>query len=121
LKPPNDVAPESHDPQAGHVLHPGHPAADEWIGAKQFEVTDIAGGCLMISVSAVVSCGLLVINGGLVMAILSAIAAGGVNWVQNEKFSQFVLFAAPIGLLILQWMLLDTLRWIIRRRKKAKI
>ncbi|WP_404309203.1 hypothetical protein [Neorhodopirellula lusitana] len=87
-----------------------------YIGAKHFEITDIAGGCIMVFASGAISCVLLVINGAFVMALLSAFAAGGARWVENEKFSQFLLFSLPVALLIVQWYLIDTLRWILRRR-----
>lgn len=67
--------------------------------------------------SAVVTCCLLVLNGALVMALLAAMAAAGVEWVKNEPASQFVLFSGPICLAIVQWLMIDTLRGIIRRHR----
>ena len=93
-------------------------ASEEWIGAQRFEITDIAGGCLVSTFSAVLSCFLLLINGAIVMALLSVAASGGAEWIQNEKLSQFLLFCLPITLLIVQWWLIDTLRWILRRRPR---
>jgi hypothetical protein len=94
-----------------------HVGSDEWIGAKHFEVTDIAGGCITATTSALLSCLLLVINGAFVMALLSVVAASGQNWITNEKLSQFLLFSVPVILLLIQWWLIDTLRWILRRRQ----
>ena len=102
--------------------HPPHPVADaeEWIGAKRMEISDLAGGCLVTSGSALVTFVLLVLNGALVMAVLATLSAAGVQLIQDqgamEKASQFVLFAAPIMLTVLQWKMIDTLRWILRRR-----
>lgn len=95
-----------------------HVGSDEWIGAQQFEVTDIAGGCMASTFSAVLSCFLLVINGAFVMALLSVAGASGVDWIKFEKVSQFILFSLPIAFLIVQWWLIDTLRWILRRRRR---
>lgn len=90
--------------------------SDEWIGAKRFELTDLAGGCVVATSSAVVSCVLLVINGAFVMALLSVVAGSGQAWISNEKLSQFLLFSCPVLLLFIQWWLIDTLRWILRKR-----
>jgi len=92
--------------------------SDESIGAQRIEITEIAGGCLVSSFSAVLSCVFLVINGAIVMAFLSVAASGGAEWIQNEKLSQFLLFGLPVALLIVQWRLIDTLRWILRRRRR---
>ncbi|TWU18688.1 hypothetical protein [Allorhodopirellula heiligendammensis] len=94
--------------------------SDPWIGAKQFEWTGLAGGCLMTSGSAVLTCCLLILDGALVMAVLAAMAAGGVQWVNNEQASQFLLFSGPICLTIVQWLMIDTLRGIVRRQRRRK-
>ncbi len=99
---------------------PAEAGPDQWIGAKQFELAGLAGGCVMTFGSAVVTCCLLVLNGALVMAILAAISATGVEWVKNEQASQFVLFAGPICLTIVQWMMIDTLRGILRRQRRRR-
>ena len=77
--------------------------------------TDLAGGCLLAVGSAVISCVLLLVNGAFVMALLAAFAAGGVEWIRNPKVSQFFLFSMPVALLVVQWMMIDYLRWLIRR------
>ncbi|MCM2374398.1 hypothetical protein [Aporhodopirellula aestuarii] len=97
---------------------PPHHESEEWIGAKHIELTDLAGGCLMTLSSAAITCFLLTLNGALVLALMSTAAAAGVEWVNGERIGQFILFAAPISLAVGQWMMLDTLRRILRRRKK---
>ncbi|MEM9364964.1 MAG: hypothetical protein AAGD07_03135 [Planctomycetota bacterium] len=77
--------------------------------------TEITGGCLLALGSAVVSCVLLLVNGAFVMALLAAFAAGGVAWITNPKVSQFLLFSLPVAMLVVQWMMIDYLRWLIRR------
>jgi hypothetical protein len=79
-------------------------------------LADFAGGCLTSLSSVVLSCGLLLLNGAFVMASLSAFSAAGVSWFENEKVSQFLLFGGPVALLIVQWMMLDYLRFLWRRR-----
>lgn len=96
--------------------NPKQVGSDEWIGAKQFELTDVAGGCVVTTASAAFSCVLLVINGAFTMALLSVVAGSGQSWITNEKLSQFLLFSCPVLLLFVQWWLIDTLRWILRKR-----
>ena len=90
--------------------------SDEWIGAKGFDLTDVVGGCVVTTASAAFSCVLLVINGAFIMALLSVVAGSGQSWITNEKLSQFLLFSCPVLLLFIQWWLIDTLRWILRKR-----
>ncbi|EMB14328.1 hypothetical protein [Rhodopirellula europaea] len=93
------------------------PDEAERIGAHSMPLTDFAGGCLMSLSSVALSCGLLLINGAFVMACLSALSAAGVPWFQSEEASQFILFGGPVALLIIQWMMLDYLRFLWRRRQ----
>lgn len=44
------------------------------------------------------------------MAILTAVAKTGPPWVSDTRFSQFVLFAVPVLLAILQWKMFDYVR-----------
>jgi hypothetical protein len=92
------------------------PEETERIGATSMPLADFAGGCLTSLSSVVLSCGLLLLNGAFVMASLSAFSAAGVSWFENEKVSQFLLFGGPVALLIVQWMMLDYLRFLWRRR-----
>jgi uncharacterized membrane protein YhdT len=57
-----------------------------------------------------VTVGLLFLNGGLVMALLNVVAQEGASWLRNEQFMQFSLFAAPVLLLVVEWMMIDFLR-----------
>lgn len=107
-------------PQNHHASRPAAVDNDQWIGAKQFEWSGLAGGCLMSLGSAVITCCLLVLNGGLVMGGLAAMAATGVDWVKNGQANQFVLFAGPICLAIIQWFMIDTVRGIFRRQRRRK-
>lgn len=119
--------PKNDDMTRGVIHPPFDPASrlaavdsDQWIGAKQFEWSGLAGGCLMSLGSAVVTCCLLVLNGALVMGILAAMAATGVDWVKNNSANQFALFAGPICLAIIQWFMIDTLRGILRRQLRRR-
>ena len=97
---------------------PDHTEDEEWIGAKQIGLTKLASGCVLTMAGAVVTCCLLVMNGAFIMALLATAAAGGVNWLDEKpSLSQFILFSAPILLTVVQWILIDTLRWILRRRR----
>ncbi|WP_146393275.1 hypothetical protein [Allorhodopirellula solitaria] len=103
--------------------HPPEPSGadtEPWIGAKELKFFGLAGAGVIILSSAVVTCCLLVLNGALVMAILAAMAAAGVEWVENEQAGQFILFSGPICLTIIQWMMIDTLRGILRRQRHGR-
>ena len=77
----------------------------------------VAAGCLQTLASAAVTCALLFVNGSLVMAILTAIAKTGPPWVSDTRFSQFVLFAVPVLLAILQWKMFDYVRLKLRPKR----
>lgn len=78
-----------------------------------------ASGCLtsclyMLGLTLAASL-MLVINGGITYAIFVALAESNPAWLADERPVQFVLFISPVGLLVLQWMLLDMLVRIVRR------
>lgn len=105
------------DTRAGNDRMDSPSEETERIGANSMPLTDFAGGCLISLSSVTLSCGLLLINGAFVMACLSALSSAGVGWFENEKVSQFFLFGGPVALLIAQWMMLDYLRFLWRRRQ----
>lgn len=67
--------------------------------------------------AALVTCGLLFLNGGLVMALLNAFASEGPQWAQNKLFMQFTLFSAPVLLVIVEWMIIDLIRTRLWRNR----
>ncbi len=60
--------------------------------------------------AALVTAGLLFLNGGLVMALLNVVTQGGASWLRDERFMQFALFAGPVLLVVVEWMMIDFLR-----------
>ena len=76
----------------------------------------ITFGCLAALASAVLTCGLLFINGSLVLAILEVLEKSGLSLVQEEGFSQFVLFSMPVALVVAQWMMIDYVRTRFSKR-----
>lgn len=76
----------------------------------------MTAGCLMAFGSAVVTCGLLFINGSFVMALLTAFAASGPSWARKPEVSQFILFSMPVVLVVVQWMMIDYVRRRFRQR-----
>ena len=79
----------------------------------------LAAGCLFSLASAALTCGLLFINGSLVLAILQVISGAGFDWVhKQEGLSQFVLFALPVVLVVIEWMMIDYLRSRLRTRSE---
>ncbi len=70
----------------------------------------IAAGCVMAIGSALITCGLLFINGSLVMAVIAALARSGPDWASKPEFSQFLLFSVPVLMVIAEWMMIDYVR-----------
>lgn len=79
-----------------------------------------AAGCLAALGSALMTGFLLFLNGGVVLAALNALSSGGVIWLRNESFSQFIVLIGPVILVVIQWMMLDYLRTrLVQRRVKS--
>ena len=76
----------------------------------------VTAGCLIATGSAVLTGFLLFINGSLVMAILAALAQSGPEWMAKPAFSQFMLFAMPVLLVVIEWMMIDYVRTRFRQR-----
>ena len=70
----------------------------------------LGSGCAVVMGSVLISCVLLFLNGGLVMALINALHEGGVPWAADERITQFVVLIGPVLLLVIQWMMLDYLR-----------
>jgi len=73
-------------------------------------------GCMMIFASALVSCVLLFLNGGMTMALINAAGERGHNWVTNDRITQFLVLFGPVLLLVIQWSMIDYLRSRLQRR-----
>lgn len=73
-------------------------------------------GCVLIFASAMLSCILLFLNGGVMMALINAFGERGYNWVNNDRITQFLVLFGPVVLLIIQWMMIDYLRTHLQRR-----
>ena len=67
-------------------------------------------GCAFALLSAAITGFMLFINGSIVWAVLSVLAAQGLPWVTNSEFSQFLLFALPVFMCLLEWKLIDAVR-----------
>jgi uncharacterized membrane protein YhdT len=80
------------------------------------ECNIVTAGCLIATGSAVLTGFLLFINGSLVMAILAAFAQSGPEWMAKPAFSQFMLFAMPVLLVVIEWMMIDYVRTRFRQR-----
>ncbi|TWT69184.1 hypothetical protein [Crateriforma conspicua] len=70
----------------------------------------LATGCLFTIASSLVTCLLLFVNGSLVMAILVMMMRFAPAWMQQQALMQFLLFALPVALVFLQWMMIDYVR-----------
>jgi hypothetical protein len=80
-----------------------------WRGSSDERHT-MTTGCLFALASAAMTCVMLFINGSVVMAVLTILGREGPSWISNQKFSQFVLFLAPVLLTVVEWMMLDYVR-----------
>ncbi len=73
-------------------------------------------GCLYVLGVTLVACTLLFINGGMVLALFRSLSDSLPSFFSNQRMVQFVLFVAPVLLLVLQWMVVDVVMRVIRRR-----
>lgn len=73
-------------------------------------------GCVLIFASAMLSCILLFLNGGVTMALINAVGERGYNWVNNDRITQFLVLFGPVLLLVMQWTMIDYLRTRLQRR-----
>jgi len=80
------------------------------------ERNTITAGCLIATASAVLTGFLLFINGSLMMAVLAALAQSGPAWLAKPAFTQFMLFAMPVLLVFVEWMMIDYIRTRLRQR-----
>lgn len=81
----------------------------------------IAAGCLIAGSVALLTCLMLFVNGSLVLAILTALEGQGPRWFRDPRVSQFLLFAVPVLLVVVQWKLIDYLRRKLRRRSHESV
>ncbi|MEM1069015.1 MAG: hypothetical protein AAGI63_08980, partial [Planctomycetota bacterium] len=68
------------------------------------ERSTVMAGCLIAVSSAALTGLMLFINGSLVMAVLDALGRTGPGWLKKPAFTQFVLFAVPVVLVVIEWM-----------------
>jgi hypothetical protein len=78
--------------------------------AHQQESFRVTSGCLFATCSAMVTALMLLINGSLIMAILTALIKNDVPLVSNARLGQFLLFTIPVLMAIGQWMMIDFVR-----------
>ena len=80
------------------------------------ERSTVMAGCLIAVSSALLTGLLLFINGSLVMAVLAALGRSGPAWISKPAFSQFMLFAMRVLLVVIEWMMIDYVRTRLRQR-----
>lgn len=73
-------------------------------------------GCLAALASAMLTCGLLFVNGSLVLAILEVLENSGLSLGSEQGVGQFLLFALPVALVVAQWMMIDYVRTRFSKR-----
>ncbi|TWU26813.1 hypothetical protein Pla52o_06680 [Novipirellula galeiformis] len=72
-------------------------------------------GCAATLGSVAVTCVLLFFNASFVMALLTAAESNFPAWAKKPEASQFILFMAPLLLVVIQWMIIDYARSRFRR------
>lgn len=60
--------------------------------------------------SAIVTGGLLFLNGSLVLAIVAVLRESEVPYMTDPGVTQVILFLLPLILVVLQWMMIDYVR-----------
>src|SRR5690606_30081530 len=75
-----------------------------------------SSGRVVVMTSALISCVLLFLNGGVVMAVVHALDDRGFRFASDDRITQFLVLIGPVLLLIIQWMMIDYLRARLPRR-----
>jgi len=83
------------------------------------ERSTVTAGCFIAVGSAALTGLMLFINGSLVMAILQALASSGTLWVNKPAFNQFLLFALPVMMVVIEWMMIDYVRTRLSHRPSS--
>ncbi|MEM6690865.1 MAG: hypothetical protein AAF664_15640 [Planctomycetota bacterium] len=74
----------------------------------------VAAGCFAAIISAVVTGVLLFVNGSLVLAAWLSFRPVGDEWYSKREFGQFLIYSVPLGLVVIQWMMIDYVRMRLR-------
>ena len=80
----------------------------------------VTDGCGFILFTCLVSCLLMIINGGLVAAGYQWLADLGPKFLRQSRVAQATLFIAPVLLLFVQWWVLDHLLDFLRPRRRER-
>ena len=75
----------------------------------------LPAGCAFTLGSAAMTCLLLLVNGSLVMALLDSVPNTAPAWARKPEFVQFMLFALPVLLVVVQWITIDYVRGRLRK------
>ncbi len=82
--------------------------------------------CLTAMGSALMTGFLLFLNGGGVLAAVNTLASGGLEELNDDRFSQFLVLFGPVLMVVVQWMMIDYLRahlgfWTVSRAANRKL
>ena len=73
-----------------------------------------AAGCLMAATSALITGGLLFLNGSLVLATVKTLDQMGTPLMDNPKTAQFLVFTVPVMMVVAEWIMIDYVRRRLR-------
>jgi len=76
-----------------------------------------SSGCVVVMAAAIVSCLLLFLNGGVVMALVNVLDDWGFVYMSDDRITQFIVLIGPVLLLVLQWLMIDYVTTRLRRPK----
>jgi len=73
--------------------------------------------CLTALGSALITGFLLFLDGGVVLAAINTLVSGGLEELNDDRFTQFIVLFCPVVMVVVQWMMIDYLRaHLVRRR-----
>ncbi len=70
----------------------------------------IVGGCVAAMGSAMLTGVLLFVNGSLVLAIVEMFTGSEWELLNKQGAGQFILFVAPVAMVVAEWMMIDYVR-----------
>lgn len=75
----------------------------------------LSSGCVVVMAAAIVSCLLLFLNGGVVMALVNVLDDWGFSYMSDDRITQFIVLIGPVLLLVIQWLMIDYVTTRLRR------
>lgn len=108
----------SKDPPSATIPHASFPRSrlneDESLDTRSL-TRPLSSGCVVVMAAAIVSCLLLFLNGGVVMALVNVLDDWGFSYMSDDRITQFIVLIGPVLLLVIQWLMIDYVTTRLRR------